>query len=76
MLKQRIKAKISKQELEELDQIIGDMGSQNSTCATSSKMLQFHVEDVLGLSQIKANKFKKNEELFEIEKAVQEVIQI
>lgn len=74
--KNRIKAKISQEEIEELNQIIDDMKSQNSTCTTSSKMLQFHVDDVLGISQIKAKKFKKNEELFDVEQAVKEVIQI
>ena len=72
--KAKIRSKLSKEEFDELQQIVDDMKSQNSTCSTSSKMLQFHVEDVLGLSQIKAKKFKKNEELFDIEQAVKEVI--
>ncbi len=40
----------------------------------SSHMLLFHVEDILGLAQIRADKFTKNEANFSIKNAIDEVI--
>jgi hypothetical protein len=44
-----------------------------TTCAN---LLQFHVEDILGLAQIKAGKFRKNIKKFNIKKAIEEVVDV
>jgi signal transduction histidine kinase len=38
--------------------------------------LQFHVEDILGLAQIKSGKFSKNSSVFEVKKAIEEIVKI
>ena len=52
------------------------MEESTNIMITSSNLLQFHVEDILGLAQIKAGKFQKNEEMINIERTVQEVVKI
>jgi len=44
-----------------------------TTCAN---LLRFHVEDILGLAQIKAGKFRKNIQKFNIKKAIEEVVEV
>ena len=39
-------------------------------------MLLFHVEDVLGIAQLKSGKFRKNVTRFNIKKAVDDIVEI
>ena len=43
---------------------------------TSSKLLLYHVEDVIGLAQIKSGKFTKILEHFDVKTAVEEIVSI
>ena len=43
---------------------------------TSSKLLLYHVEDVIGLAQIKSGKFSKVQEHFDVKTAIEEIISI
>jgi signal transduction histidine kinase len=43
---------------------------------SSSNMLLHHVEDILGYAQLKAGKFIKNIENFNIQKTVEDIILI
>lgn len=43
---------------------------------TSSKLLLYHVEDVIGLAQIKSGKFTKILEDFDIKTAVEDIVSI
>ena len=71
-----IKHKLTKTELESLQRIKKDMQYSNQIQITSSKLLQFNVEDILGIAQIKAGKFTKKNNKFNIKKAIEEVIQV
>ena len=42
----------------------------------SSKLLKHHVDDILDYSTLKAGKFRKVDENFEISKATKEVVEI
>ena len=52
------------------------MAKSNKILQSSSQQLLFHVEDVLGMAQIRAEKFTLNLSEFNLEKAVEEVISI
>lgn len=52
------------------------MENSNKIQRTSSNHLLFHVEDVLGIAQIRAHKFSKQLKKFNLKKAIEEVIQI
>ena len=49
---------------------------QIDTQQSSTKLLNFYVADLLSLSQIEKNKFRKNESKFCLREAVEEVIRI
>ena len=42
----------------------------------SSQILLFHVEDVLGMAQMKTGKFRKNETKFNVRRAINEIVNI
>jgi hypothetical protein len=44
----------------EFDKIADEMEKSLRTKRTSSNLLLFHVEDILGLAQIKSGNFQKN----------------
>lgn len=69
-------AKLSKEELEELTELKDTMIKSNDITNSSSQMLLFNVEDILGIAQMRVNKFIKNCQEFDIIKAVQEVVSI
>ena len=73
-----LKALIKKEGIKSkgIDNILERMEESNIIQITSSQLLQFHVEDILGLAQIKAGKFHKNVERINIERTVQEVVKI
>ena len=58
--------------LKELDSVIGACSALES----SSKLLNFCVNDMLSLAQINSNKFRKNSSNFDIRKSVEEVMRI
>jgi signal transduction histidine kinase len=43
---------------------------------TSSELLLLHVEDILGYAQLKAGKFIKNIQKFNVKKAVEDIVNI
>ena len=73
-----LKALIKKEGIKSkgIDNILERMEESNIIQITSSQLLQFHVEDILGLAQIKDGKFHKNVERINIEMTVQEVVKI
>ena len=56
--------------------LLNDMEHSNKIQKDSSQLLLFHVEDVLGIAQLKSGKFRKNESRFNIKKAIDDIIEI
>ena len=52
------------------------MTKSNDVIKSGSQMLLFNVEDILGIAQMRVNKFIKDCQEFDVIKAVQEVISI
>ena len=55
-------------------EIFKDMDESNQILNSSSQILLFHVEDVLGMAQVKSGKFKKNESKFNMRRAIDEMV--
>ena len=58
------------------EKILQEIESSNTIQRNSSQILLFHVEDLLGMAQLKCGKFRKNESKFNIKKAVEDIIEI
>ena len=71
-LREMSKLKLGKK----VDKFLKEIEMSNNIQKNSSQMLLFHVEDVLGMAQLKAGKFRKNETKFNIKKAVNDIIEI
>ena len=67
---------MQKQEVTDYNTLHGQLKHNNKIQVTSSNLLLFHVEDLLGLSQIKAGKFTQIISEFSIRGAVQEVVDV
>ena len=63
----------STQNQPELKQMVDYVMESNIIQVSSSKLLLFHVEDVLGMAQLKQGKFRKIESRFNIKSAVEEI---
>lgn len=72
----KLRAKLTPNELSELETIRDNLKQSNDTQKTSSQMLLFNVEDILGMAQIRAKKFSKVMKKFELTKAIKDVISI
>ena len=68
-----IKHKLCKNTYAKLSRFVSDFQLNNNILLTSTNLLQFHVEDILGLAQIRSNKFPKNEQRFNLKNAVEEI---
>lgn len=62
--------------LEEFELIMQEYKEDNHVIKTSSQLLLYHVEDVLGMAQIKSGKFSKQMENFDLKLAVEEIMGI
>ena len=60
----------------EITEIFQEYTNSLQTQKTSSSLLLMNVEDILGFAQIRAGKFSKNIKLFDIKKAVEEIMVI
>ena len=60
----------------EINEIISEYTNSLSTQQSSSKLLLMNVEDILGFAQIRAGKFSKNVKVFDVKKAVDDVMGI
>ena len=72
----RIQHKLSPQELQEARAIQNSFKKSNRIQQTSSKQLLFQVESMLGIAQIRAQRFSKSITSFNVHKAIEEVIDI
>lgn len=72
----KIRNRMTAQEAEEADEIQEVIKKSNETQKTSSQLLLFNVEDILGIAQIRAAKFTKIIKSFDLEKALREVISV
>ena len=67
---------LSDHETEVINEIMEDYKEDHQIIKSSSKLLLYHVEDILGMAQIKAGKFSKRLEVFDLKTAIEEVINI
>ena len=73
---QDVKHQISLEAFNDLIEIFGEYVKSIQTQRTSSSLLLLNVEDILGFAQIKAGKFSKNITLFNVKKAISDIMGI
>ena len=61
---------------EKYERFLQEIEKSNKIQKNSSQLLLFHVEDVLGMAQLKSGKFRKNESRFNIRRAIDDIIDI
>lgn len=58
------------------DDILEEMNKSVKVMTSSSSLLLMNVEDILGYAQLKAGKFVKNIQTFNIKRAVEDIVAI
>ena len=71
-----IKGKLTDHQVSEVYDILDDYRKDNQVLKTSSRLLLYHVEDVIGLAQIESGKFTKILEQFDVKSAVEDIMSI
>ena len=71
-----IKDLVDPEQFNELVEIFAEYIKSIQTQKTSSSLLLLNVEDILGFAQIKAGRFSKNVTLFDVKKAIQDIMSI
>ena len=72
----RIDSQIDDHAKNQLKQILSDLRQSDVIQMSSSKILLFHVEDILGMAQLKSGKFRKIIAKFNVKKAIDEIMHI
>ena len=72
----KIRHKLTPDELDIANKIQEKIVSSVNVMKTSSRLLLFNVEDVLGMAQIRAQKFQKTISEFNLRRCLEEVVSI
>ena len=61
---------------ESYEKFFYEIEQSNVITRNASQLLLFHVEDVLGMAQLKSGKFRKNESRFNVRRAIEDIVDI
>ena len=61
---------------EKYEKFVQEIEQSNVIQRNASQLLLFHVEDVLGMAQLKSGKFRKNESRFNVRRAIEDIVDI